>query len=178
VLSPNSLWKWYFDTEMNSLMLDLGSDMIFRVALASKLLTPEAKISDVFNVDDMEAYQNIKENTAHLPLSDARKCELALNAVAARRFHKPVMPKSWFFIHQVGSEPKQGEVIQLTTVYGTAHYIIIENNGSASLCMLADVNSLSLDSIKKMDFCETIKVMNNRMGPYSIKESLDLALVG
>lgn len=97
MLKPDNSWKWYFDAEMNSLMLELNDDMLFRVSLPSKLLTPEAKISDIFNVDDIEAYQNFQEQIAHLPISAARKCELALNATAARRFHKPMMPKKLVF---------------------------------------------------------------------------------
>ncbi|KJF80902.1 cell division protein ZapC [Photobacterium angustum] len=179
MLKPDNSWKWYFDAEMNSLMLELNDDMLFRVSLPSKLLTPEAKISDIFNVDDIEAYQNFQEQIAHLPISAARKCELALNATAARRFHKPMMPKSWYFVPQQGVEPLQGQVITLMTASCNAHYVVIENSGVASLCMLADVATVDLDGVKSMEFCETIKVMNDRMSPCSVEnEQRHFALVG
>ncbi|WP_419205644.1 cell division protein ZapC [Photobacterium leiognathi] len=178
MLKPDNSWKWYFDTDMNSLMLELGNDMLFRVALPAKRLTPEAKVSDIFNVDDIEAYQNFQEQFAQLPISEARKCELALNATAARRFHKPIMPKSWYFAPQQGVEPEQGEVVSLMTASCTAHYVVIENNGTASLCMLADVATVDLDGAKTMQFCDTIKVMNDRMAPCFVESEQRYALVG
>lgn len=60
-----------------------------------------------------------------------------------------------------------------------AHYVVIENSGVASLCMLADVATVDLDGVKSMEFCETIKVMNDRMAPCSVEtEQRHFALVG
>ncbi len=42
MLKPNNAWRWYFDDASTSLMLDLGHDMVFRVAINAKHLIPDA----------------------------------------------------------------------------------------------------------------------------------------
>jgi len=160
-------------------MLDLGEDMVFRVSIPTKHLITSAYERTVFTVDDASIFQKYKENIAHLDLSEPRKAELALNAVAASRFHKPMMPKSWFFeAQQVNCEPDNGDIVTLQTELGTAKYLIIENGGCASLCMMAEVDPLKLTSTKEMAFCDTIKVMNDRMLAFQQDVSLSFALVG
>lgn len=89
MLKPNNSWMWYYDQQNDALMLDLGDDMIFRVAIPTKHLIPCAFTKTVFTVDDATTYQTFIENLNQLDLSAPRKAELALNAVAASRFHKP-----------------------------------------------------------------------------------------
>ncbi|PSV43158.1 cell division protein ZapC [Photobacterium indicum] len=179
MLKPNNSWMWYFDLKDNSLMLDLGSDMVFRVGIPAKHLIPSASEQCEFTVDDASIFQNYKENVSHLEISEPRKAELALNAVAASRFHKPMMPKSWFFDTQsVSCEPENGDIVTLQTPLGMAKFIVIENSGCASLCMMVDVEPLALSSTKEMRFCDTIKVMNDRITAYEEDVMLNLALVG
>ncbi len=97
MLKPNNAWKWYFDEVGESLMLDLGQEMVFRVAIEKKHLIPDAFIESPFSVDDASLFQTYSEAVSVLGLSGPRKAELILNAVAAKRFHKPLLPKSWFF---------------------------------------------------------------------------------
>ncbi|MGF1687875.1 cell division protein ZapC [Photobacterium japonica] len=181
MLKPNNSWMWYYDQHNDALMLDLGEEMIFRVAIPTKHLVPCAFAKTVFTVDDATTYQTYIESLHQLDLSAPRKAELALNAVAASRFHKPLMPKSWFFQEQSrGVEPSNGDVVTLTTEFGEANYVVIENSGCASLCMMADVAPITLTVSKEMAFCEVIKVMNNRMKPLEIiqESALHYALVG
>ena len=111
MLKPNNSWMWYYDPQNDSLMLDLGNEMVFRVSIPTKHLVTSAYDRTVFTVDDASVYQAFKEGIAHLELSEPRKAELALNAVAASRFHKPMMPKSWFFeTLQGGCEPENGDI--------------------------------------------------------------------
>ncbi|OAN17932.1 cell division protein ZapC [Photobacterium jeanii] len=179
MLKPNNSWKWYFDQQHNSLMLDLGNEMVFRVAIPAKLLVTCALEDNTFTVDDASIYQTFKDRIDNLDLPRARKAELALNAVAASRFHKPMMPKSWFFKTQShGYEPELGEVVTLETETGTSKFIVIENSGSASLCMMAELDTLALNSTKEMKYCDTIKVMNDRIPPFVEELHQGLALVG
>lgn len=179
MLKPNNSWMWYYDAKSDSLMLDLGDEMVFRVSIPTKHLVTSAYERTVFTVDDATVFQTFKEGIAHLDLSEPRKAELALNAVAASRFHKPMMPKSWFFEAQEGNcEPENGDIVTLTTQFGEAKYLIIENSGCASLCMLADVAPIALTSTKEMAFCDTIKVMNDRMKAYAQELPVNFALVG
>ena len=181
MLKPNNSWMWYYDQKYDALMLDLGDDMVFRVAVPTKNLVPCAFTRSTFTVDDASAYQSFLEGMSDLELSAPRKAELALNAVAASRFHKPLMPKSWFFNQKsAGYSPQLGDIVTLNTELGEGHFLIIENSGSASLCMMADTASLPLTAAKEMAFCETIKVMNDRMSAYegAVEAPITLALVG
>ncbi|OZS42647.1 cell division protein ZapC [Photobacterium sanguinicancri] len=179
MLKPNNSWKWYFDQQHNSLMLSLGKDMVFRTAIPAKFLITCAMQENTFTVDDATAFETFKSSIEHLDLPKPRKAELALNAVAAGRFHKPMMPKSWFFQTQShGYEPEQGEIVTLATETGHGKFIVIENSGSASLCMLAEQETLALNSTKEMNYCDTIKVMNDRIPPFVEELHLGLALVG
>ncbi|PSU93179.1 cell division protein ZapC [Photobacterium kishitanii] len=180
MLTPNNYWYWQFDVETKVLMLDLGNELLFCVSIPSKQLIAETmSISkQVFTVADVAAYQTFKEGMVGLPLSEARKSELALNAVAAYRFQKPLMAKSWFFTPQIGLNPHWGEVVILKTAYGCARFVVVENDGNSSLCMLADVTPIKLDNNKMLSFSDTIRVMNNRMSSYSGSMPMDFALVG
>ncbi|HIF9447877.1 TPA: cell division protein ZapC [Photobacterium damselae] len=179
MLKPNDSWMWYFDQQEDALMLDLGDEMVFRVATPKKFFTPEAYNTQTFTVDDADVYQCFKESITHLDISLPRKAELGLNAVAVARFHKPVMPKSWFFASSsVDYQPELGELITLQTEFGQAQFLVIETGDCASLCMQATIEPLTLNSSKEMTFCEVIKVMNDRIIPFSAEQEDYLALVG
>ncbi|MCW8330909.1 cell division protein ZapC [Photobacterium sp. SDRW27] len=180
MLKPNNSWMWYYDSKDDSLMLDLGEEMVFRVSIPTKHLVTSAYDRTVFTVDDASIFQSYKEKIDQLDLSEPRKAELTLNAVAASRFHKPMMPKSWFFeTQEADCEPEKGDIVTLHTECGSAKYLVIENSGCASLCMMAEVEPLALTSSKDMAFCDTIKVMNDRMQEFKQEElPLNFALVG
>ncbi|WP_413113463.1 cell division protein ZapC [Thaumasiovibrio sp. DFM-14] len=164
MLKPNNTWTWFYNAEDQQLMLDLGGDMMFRTAIPAKNLIPDATRQIPFSVEDATLFQTFNDSIAHLPLSAPRRAELVLNAIAAHRYHKPMLPKSWFF-STAGepSVPELADVIVLETAYGQAHFVVIENSGSASLCMLASLESLAMSDNKSLSFCDCIKVMNDRM---------------
>ncbi|ODQ00793.1 cell division protein ZapC [Salinivibrio sp. SS2] len=169
MLKPNNAWTWYFDTESESLMLDLGDDMLFRVAISAKHLIPDAFSESPFSVEDASLFQSMTDTLSCLDLSAPRRAELALNAVAAYRFHKPILPKSWFFDPQLEplSAPECGQVVELQSQAGDrAPFLIIENAGSASLCMLAREVDFQLSDNKTLAFCGAIKVMNDRLSQF------------
>ncbi len=56
MLKPNNAWRWYFDDASTSLMLDLGDDMVFRVAINAKHLIPDAFSTSPFSVEDAFAF--------------------------------------------------------------------------------------------------------------------------
>ncbi|MEZ8142499.1 cell division protein ZapC [Enterovibrio sp. FF113] len=167
MLKPNNAWKWYFDKEAQALMLDLGEDMVFQVAIECKQLIPDAFAETPFSVDDASLFQAYFDAVDALSLSGPRKAELVLNAVAANRFHKPLLPKSWFFQEQEGySAAEAGSLVTLKTEHGSESFLVIENAGIASLCMHAGESPLALTDTKQMRFCEAVKVMNDRLSIY------------
>lgn len=148
-------------------MLDLGADMLFRTNFPSKVLVDCAFSDNDFTVDDAGDYQTFCEAVSYLPLIDARKVELVLNCVAAKRFYKPIQPKSWFFDTQTSHEvlaPKEGEVISLKNSLNCGHFVVIESGESSSLCICVEQGGFALTSAKGLNFSDVIKVMHDRMG--------------
>ncbi|CAH0533473.1 Cell division protein ZapC [Vibrio stylophorae] len=175
MLKPNNNWQWYFNPQENSLLLDLGNGYEFCVGLAIKSLVESAKGRAPFSVEDAAIYQRYCETLESIYIDDGRAAEVALNAIAAARFHKPVMPKSWFFHAQAQDySPQQGEVVVLANTHGEGRYLVIENCGRASLCMCLEPE-MKLSEGKSLGFCGTIKVMNDRiMAHYEQTNSLSL----
>ncbi|WP_087017692.1 cell division protein ZapC [Thaumasiovibrio subtropicus] len=164
MLKPNNQWTWFYDAEGQQLMLDLGADMMFKTAIPANRLIPDATRRIPFSVEDATLFQTYSDMVHHLPLTAPRRAELVLNAIAAHRYHKPMLPKSWFFTACGDIDaPELGEVVVLETEHGQGHFIVVENSGNASLVMSASLEPVSLDGNKMLNFCDTIKVMNDRM---------------
>ncbi|WP_237668458.1 cell division protein ZapC, partial [Vibrio sp. V37_P2S8PM304] len=146
------------------LMLDLGEDMIFKTNLERKLLVDCAVGINEFSVDDASAFQTFKEQISLLPLSEPRQAELALYCVAAKRFHKPVQPKSWFFDAQ-GDEcqPSEGDIVKLSNSASSGHFIVLEVGDNASLVAYIDLEEFQMSGSKSLVFGQAIKVMHDRM---------------
>ncbi|CAH0526001.1 Cell division protein ZapC [Vibrio hippocampi] len=181
MLKPSDTWIWYMDESEDALMLDLGDDMVFKTNLSRKLLVECALGENNFTVDDASSFQIFKDQIDHLDLSEPRQAELTLYCVAAKRFHKPVQPKSWFFDHQgQGHEPQEGELVSLVNGYSNGHFIVLEVGESASLCVSVDLDGFQLNPSKVVGFGQSIKVMHDRMASAShhIELQQPIALVG
>lgn len=164
MLKPNSTWKWFYSQKDKSLMLDLGQDMVFSVGFKEKQLVPDAFNASTFTVEDAALFQTFWNGVESLDLSSPRKTELVLNAVAAARFYKPMLPKSWFFQrNQHTFAAEAGTLVQLKTDYSCEPFLVIENSGSASFCLLAGEGDYRLDENKILSFGQGIKVMNDCM---------------
>ncbi|WP_117235479.1 cell division protein ZapC [Vibrio maerlii] len=180
MLKPSDTWKWYFDETTESLMLDLGNDMVFKTNIPHKMLVDCAKRDSDFCVDDASSYQTFKETISFLGLSEPRQAELALYCVAAKRFHKPVQPKSWFFDAQ-GQEykPEEGDIVRLVNQHSLGYFIVLEAGESASLCTYVDLDEFHLSGSKSLAFGDSIKVMHDRLACANhILQSQPIALVG
>ncbi|MBD1574695.1 cell division protein ZapC [Vibrio sp. S17_S38] len=163
MLKPSDTWKWYYNETTKALMLDLGQDMVFSVNIQAKMLVNNAFESNEFSIDDANSFHTFREQVDALPLSEPRKAELALNSVAARRFHKPVQPKSWFFSSQGGDFiPEEGEIVHLRNCYDEGLFMVVEVGETASICVSVSLRDFSLTESKVMQFGEPIKVMHDR----------------
>ncbi|PJC87951.1 cell division protein ZapC [Vibrio sp. HA2012] len=166
MLKPKDTWNWYFDRGNDALMLDLGEDMLFRVNLPKKFLVDCAFSANDFSVEDATSFQIFREQISRIDLSEPRRAELVLNCVAAKRFHVPVQPKSWFFDYQPegkGYEPEEGDFIHLQNGFGEGYFMVIECGETASLCAYVELGEFQLNGSKRLCFGEPIKVMHDRM---------------
>ncbi|WP_233902727.1 cell division protein ZapC [Vibrio campbellii] len=145
-------------------MLDLGEEMIFQTNLCRKLLVNCAFSDNEFTVDDASAFQTYNERIRCLDINEYRQAELTLYCVAAKRFHKPVQPKSWFFDAQCdGHEPEEGDMVFLTNRYSEGVFVVLEPGETSSLCAYVGQEAFLLDGNKTLQFGQPIKVMHDRM---------------
>jgi cell division protein ZapC len=181
MLKPSDKWNWYFCPNEGHLMLDLGNDMIFKTNLPEKLLVECAFAAPAqFTVDDASDYQTYRECVSLLDLSEPRQAELVLNCVAAKRFHKPVQPKSWFFESQrVLHTPEEGEVVKLNNRLNSGYFMVLEMGENSSLCSCVELDGFKLNEGKELPFGQPIKVMHDRMqSSYFDFVSQPIAMVG
>ncbi|MBD1575620.1 cell division protein ZapC [Vibrio sp. S11_S32] len=181
MLKPSDRWNWYYNETEKALMLNLGQDdMVFNVNIAKKMLVNTAFEANEFSIDDANSYHTFCEQVNLLPISDPRKSELALNGVAARRFHKPVQPKSWFFSSQGGDfTPVEGEIVHLRNCYNDGLFMVVEVGETASMCLSVSLKDFSLTESKILQFGEPIKVMHDRFAKAYLQTQVDnFAMVG
>ncbi|MBE8597049.1 cell division protein ZapC [Xenorhabdus sp. BG5] len=168
-IRPDDQWRWYFDPEHSRIMLDLANGMVFRSRFPVRMLTDYAVTMEEmsFSVDDAAFFYTFEEHLRRINMAPAFSAELALNGVVALRFMKPQMPKSWYFSHfSLVEKPEHGEIIQLKLQDSgiEALFMVAEVGDNASLCLLAQQKLEMHDRV--MNFCDPIKVMNDRIIPY------------
>ncbi|CAM2944549.1 cell division protein ZapC [Vibrio rarus] len=164
MLKLNDTWNWYYDDENASLMLEISDDIVFCSNLARKVLVEAAFKPQKFSVEDADIYHLFQDSVKGLPLSIPRQAELVLKAVAVKRFHKPVQPKSWFFDTQSqGYHPMEGEVVELQNQYNTGYFMVVETSDTASIVVSVNSDDFYLTGSKSLSFCQPIKVMHDRM---------------
>ncbi|MCF6453454.1 cell division protein ZapC [Vibrio sp. MMG022] len=164
MLKPSDKWNWYFDEHKACLMLDLGEEMIFQTNLCRKLLVNCAFSENEFTVDDASAFQTYNERIRCLDINEYRQAELTLYCVAAKRFHKPVQPKSWFFDAQAcDHKPEEGDMVFLTNEHSEGVFIVLEAGDTSSFCAYVGQEEFLLNGSKALGFGQPIKVMHDRM---------------
>ncbi|MGL4755587.1 MAG: cell division protein ZapC [Aeromonadaceae bacterium] len=168
ILVPDDHWHWMYDEKMDRLLLDLSADMQFATAYRGKQLTDDVRHSAAFSLDDTSHYFHLLECIGELPFAEAERVQIVLNAVAAMRYAKPQMPQSWHLqeFNLLSRPPLLGEVVMLANSFGHADVLVIEPGEKASLCMLL-CGELILSEDKTLHVHQLIKVMNNRIIPYS-----------
>lgn len=136
-------------------------------------------------MEDAEFYQHAL-NTLSETYNDPHPylVQAALNATAAKRFLKPQMPKSWFFLP--GSSRltlQEGVLVQMQSTCDTGEFFILETSETTSVCMLFK-GPLELNESKSMQAFDVIKVMNDRVTNYvtmgfdSEDDDLDIKFAG
>jgi len=166
LIKPGKDWQWIFCPDKDRLTLDLGADMVFVSAFSKRVLVAAARDPQLFSIEQSHSfYQYIERIEQQLSLTEAVVNHIALNAIAAKDFYKPLMPKSWFFnIATSVSSAQAGNIVLLQSKYETRHYLIVESNTKASTLLLIE-RCHQLDEDKILDQFGLIKVMNDRLMP-------------
>ncbi|MCO6554318.1 MULTISPECIES: cell division protein ZapC [unclassified Gilliamella] len=161
---PTDCWRWYFDSEYDSLMLEVSSEMLFRSCYPSKMLVPDVFGEFPFSVSDATSYYQFYNSCQLLNLTDSQKIELAINAIVAANFLKPQMPKSWYFSQQpMLYKPKIADIVEVILQEDGQKVclMVVEAGENASLCIIAQASFIAMN--KTFVFSEAIKVMNDRL---------------
>lgn len=163
---PTDCWRWYFDNQYDSLMLEVSNDMLFRSCYSSKMLIPDVFREFPFSVSDATSYYQFYDSCQILALTDSQKIELSINAIVAANFIKPQMPKSWYFCQQPKLyRPKLADIVEVSMQEGDQRVflLVVEAGENASLCIIAQPTFVAMN--KTFYFSEAIKVMNDRLAP-------------
>jgi cell division protein ZapC len=163
---PTENWYWYFDHSLDSLMLNLSQDMVFRSRFTKKMLVDDGFIETRFSIADASTYYQFYENCDSFLLPEPYKVQLVLNAIAARNYLKPQMPKSWYFLPQASPYmPDIGEAVcvQLCENHQFIDLLTIDISDNATLCVIAQ-KSAPLAG-KTVILGDVIKIMHDRLIP-------------
>ncbi|OCG11272.1 hypothetical protein A9G09_00710 [Gilliamella sp. wkB292] len=172
---PTDSWRWYFDSDYDSLMLEVSPEMLFRSCYPSKMLIPDVFGEFPFSVSDATAYYQFFDSCQLLNLNDSQKIELSINAIVAANFLKPQMPKSWYFSQQITAyRPKMADIVVVNMQEGgqSVFLMVVEAGENASLCIIAQPTFGAMN--KTFYFSEAIKVMNDRLMPISTSSIDDI----
>ncbi|MEX6295505.1 cell division protein ZapC [Proteus mirabilis] len=167
IIKPDDRWRWYFDDEQQKLMLDLANGMIFRSRFPSKMLSATAHQSSPFTVDDAALYYGYDEQIRQIDMPSESRAELALNALIAHRFLKPLMPKSWYFeVSHSSTRPYLAQVVEtaLKDSNEKVLFLVVEVGEQACLCLLAQPQLALFD--RTLTFCDPLKIMNDWLSEY------------
>ena len=161
-------WRWSFDESNKTLLLLQSNGDVIDTQLTAKQLVPDAQLGDVFDLDDANNYQLYYEHAAgYLDVAPAELEQIAAKATAARRFFKPTMPQSWFFVSSSAHLTlDHAYVVEMDTQSGSGQFLAIEVAEKAALFMLLS-DSLTLSESRTMQRGDIIKVMNDRVARYA-----------
>jgi len=146
--------------------MDLGDGMVFVSAFNKAQLVNDAFTAAQFSIEQNQDFTSFMEKLdGQLPLPDDFICQIVLNAVAAKSYYKPLMPKSWFFdtAHSVSSA-QTGNIVKLQSGLEARHYVVVESCTNASTLLLIE-RSHQFNDTKSLNQFGLIKVMNDRLIP-------------
>ncbi len=167
ILLPDENWCWLYDEQRQTLLLDLTDDMQFAVAIPPKQLAQKTAFTEAFSLDDSSLYFHFLECLGEFPFTDPEKVQIALNAIAAVKYTKPLISHSWYYqdVDMVSEEPELGEVFSVVTDYTYGDVMVISPGSNASLCIVIS-HAIQLDEENKLRQSAVCKMMNNKLLPY------------
>ncbi|WP_148210433.1 cell division protein ZapC [Tolumonas auensis] len=167
ILLPDENWRWVFDEQRQSLLLDLSDDMQFVVSVPPKQLAQKQAFTEHFSLDDSSLYFHFLECLGEFPFTDPERVQIVLNAVAAVKYTRPLVSQSWYYrdVDMLSGEPELGEVFSVVTEFTYGDVMIISPGSNASLCIVIS-QAIQLDADKSLRQSSVCKLMNSKLLPY------------
>ncbi len=165
MLQPANTWCWQLSKDSESrLLLDLDNEMVFETPYREKQLNKEIIDSTPFNIDDASFYIGMSQYLSDLNRwGEPHIAQIMLNAVAVKRFYKPMLPKSWFFKQNQQAMSAIEPVIRLYSDVDSAEFLIVEDCGNAVLCILIEAQCFLDNEGTALNQFDAIKVMKDRI---------------
>ncbi|WP_111979270.1 cell division protein ZapC domain-containing protein [Algibacillus agarilyticus] len=169
MLRPNAEWYWFFDEEQGKLCTDMG-DMVFVSPYSKRhIVFTDAKV--MLSIDDLNLYThfyNALEDALALP--EPLCVQMALNALALKKFNKPSGPKSWFFEVDGGVPPGDlDHIVCLQSIEQQGIFLIVDKWQETSVVMLLS-ETMQLNGGKKIKQFESLNVLNDRLSLFLLPE--------
>ena len=169
MLTPDSQWTWYLDTETSALGLNLSNRWFFQTAYTAKQLNNNVE-SRPFSAEDCQYYMEAVESLLALnsTLTSAECMQIALNATAYYCFGKELSPKSWYFDQHI---PRQDELrlASLVANGAIANVFIVEQQGDFTVCLT--LMTIKTKSGKALETFSPVKVSNQLLNATNLFES-------
>lgn len=167
-------WHWQFNEETNRLEVCSMEDTCYQTNLRKSQLTGDALRSQPLAIDDLAflhaTYESMVEycgKDEHIALS------LAINAASARKFFKPALPQSWFFLPSSAVLTiSEQMLVELDTALESGIFFTIETNDTTSLVMSVN-DKLALTEHKTLLAGQVIRVMNDRIARYASSSAIE-----
>ncbi len=165
MLADSRHWTWIACDKTGYLHLDLGPDVALCTPFKLRRLIKQDK-TRAFSLAEAQFYEQVSDYLKTFQLwSDAKICQIAINATAAKFQLKPELAKSWFFHTYHGNHTNQSAVIELNAKSHSGLFLIIEHNQDSVLCLNLE-DDIELDAGIHLKACDVIRVLNDRIHPW------------
>ena len=166
-------WHWQFNSELNRLEVCSGADVCYQTTLRQSHLSGEALQQQTLGIDDLaflhSAFEIMSEQCG---MEDSNAMLYAMTAVSARRFFKPVMPQSWFFLPSSARLTLSDlMLVELDTPEASGLFLILAQDDTTALIMLVS-ETLILTEQKTMKRGTVLRVMEDRIARYASNHAI------
>ncbi|WJG07649.1 cell division protein ZapC domain-containing protein [Aliiglaciecola sp. LCG003] len=137
MLLPSGKWKWFIDQASSSLLVELDAGLTFQTAyqVSQLKVSPDGLFFDIEHSDYFIQCIDALDESG-VPFDDSIKMQIAINASAARCFHKPVLNKSWLYTKQnLCLIDDQQQLAWISHNQETYLVMTLERKGDTVLCM-------------------------------------------
>ncbi|MCM2681163.1 cell division protein ZapC domain-containing protein [Echinimonas agarilytica] len=166
-------WHWQYNEVTNTLEVCSDVDSCYSTGLRKAQLCGDAMRKQSLAIEDLSFLHSTYEIlTEQCGLDDTIAMNHAMSAVSARKFFKPVLPQSWFFLPSSANLTlTELMVVELDTPEQTGLFITVASDESTSLIMLIS-EKLCLTEHKNMVQGSMLRVMNDRIARYASMNAL------